>query len=342
MKYTIFSLLLATLLPPILITAQAHGTLSQGTLPKDLNGSNFTSPWPVKLFRFTSQSQPLEMALIDVKPRCRRPNGKTAVLLHGKNFCGQTWDETIRTLSSRGYRVIAPDQIGFCKSSKPAAYQFSLSQLAWNTRGLLDALGVDKVSVIGHSMGGMLATRFALQYPESVEELVLVNSVGLEDYLGKGVPYTSIDRNIVSESRSTYESIRGYEQATYYVGKWKQEYDIWVNMLVNIYYGPQRDNFVRNQAQIVDMVLTQPVAKDFRYVKPRTLLIVGEKDNTAIGVQWAPRQVAARLGRFRILARQVAREIPNCHLITFPQLGHAPQISHPDEFHRALLSWLSE
>src|SRR3984957_4833584 len=78
----------------------------------------FAYPWPVAQYRFASQDQTLEMAYMDVKPA--RPNGGTAVLLHGKNFCAATWQDTIRVLVDAGYRVIAPDQIGFCKSSKPA------------------------------------------------------------------------------------------------------------------------------------------------------------------------------------------------------------------------------
>jgi pimeloyl-ACP methyl ester carboxylesterase len=64
---------------------------------------------------------------MDVKPS--KPNGRTAVLLHGKNFCAATWESTIRTLTQAGYRVVAPDQIGFCKSSKPRQYQFSFHLL---------------------------------------------------------------------------------------------------------------------------------------------------------------------------------------------------------------------
>src|SRR5436305_218186 len=81
----------------------------------------FDYPFPVQHFAFTSQRQSLQMAYLDVKPD--RPNGQTAVLLHGKNFCAATWEPTIKHLVAAGYRVIAPDQIGFCKSSKPAAYQ---------------------------------------------------------------------------------------------------------------------------------------------------------------------------------------------------------------------------
>ncbi len=100
---------------------------------------------------------------MDVPPTCGTSNGKTAVLLHGKNFCGPTWGATASVLADAGYRVILPDQIGYCKSSKPASYQFSLQQLAENTLGLLNTLGdIDGFTLIGHSLGGMLATRFAL------------------------------------------------------------------------------------------------------------------------------------------------------------------------------------
>src|SRR5438270_12594496 len=69
----------------------------------------FAYPWPVTLHKFQSQGQRLEMAYMDVKPST--PNGRIAVLLHGKNFCAATWESTITTLKQAGYRVIAPDQI---------------------------------------------------------------------------------------------------------------------------------------------------------------------------------------------------------------------------------------
>lgn len=322
------------------VSAQANGTIDVGPFPEDLNGSNFTYPWPVKVFKFTSQLQELQMAFMDIKPTCK-PNGRTAVLFHGKNFCGPTWNETIRVLAGTGYRVIAPDQIGFCKSTKPDAYQFSLNQFAWNTRGLLNAAGVGNVTVIGHSMGGMMTARFGLQYPESIDEMVMVDPVGLEDYVQKGVPYISVDQNVATEATSTYQSIKGYEQAVYYVGQWKPAYDTWVNMLVNIYYGPKRQAYIKNQGQIVDMVLTSPVSHYFGDIKPRTLLMVGDKDKTAIGSQWAPPEVAAKLGHFDVLGPEVAAQLQNGDLYQFPDLGHAPQISDPDRFHKVLLNWLT-
>src|ERR1700728_1097743 len=114
----------------------------------------FDYPWPVSHFSFASQGETLDMAYMDVKPAT--PNGKTAVLMHGKNFCAATWQDTIAVLSAKGYRVIAPDQIGFCKSTKPAHYQFSFQQLAANTHALLSSLGIDHGIFIGNSTGGMI------------------------------------------------------------------------------------------------------------------------------------------------------------------------------------------
>src|SRR5690349_21541699 len=163
--------------------------------------------------------------------RPARPNGHTAVLLHGKNFCAATWKSTIEALIAAGYRVVAPDQIGFCKSTKPAHYQYSFQQLAANTHALLTSLGISRSTVIGHSTGGMLAVRYGLMYPEQVEQLVLVDPIGLEDWKAKGVPWQSVDAWYQRELRTTADGIRRYEQATYYAGTWDAAYEPWVQML---------------------------------------------------------------------------------------------------------------
>jgi pimeloyl-ACP methyl ester carboxylesterase len=140
----------------------------------------FSYPWPVLRFEFVSQGIPLHMAYMDVKPTM--PNGRTVMLLHGKNFVAATWQGTIAVLSHAGYRVIAPDQIGFGKSTKPAHYQYTFQQLAGNTHALLASLGIGRVTVVGHSTGGMLGVRYALMYPDEVAQLVLVVPIGLEDW----------------------------------------------------------------------------------------------------------------------------------------------------------------
>ncbi|NIV38047.1 MAG: alpha/beta fold hydrolase, partial [Anaerolineae bacterium] len=112
-------------------------------------------------------------------------------------------------------------------SSMPRHYQFTFDQLAANTKALLKKLGIDEATVMGHSMGGMLATQFALQYPGTTRHLVLLNPIGLEDWRGMGVPYVSIDTIYSSELEKDYESIKAYQKSSYYDGDWKQRYEPW-------------------------------------------------------------------------------------------------------------------
>lgn len=299
----------------------------------------FDYPYPVKTFTFQSQQQALEMVYMDVKPA--QPNGRTLVLMHGKNFCAATWVETIKVLADAGYRVVAADQIGFCKSSKPAHYQFSFQQLAANTRALLDAIGVDKVTVMGHSMGGMLATRFALMYPTQTEKLVMVNPIGLEDWKALGVPYRSVDEWYKRELNTNAEGIRKYQLSTYYAGQWRPEFDQWVEMQAGMYRGKGKEQVAWNSALTADMIMSQPVVYEFPHLKMPTLLLIGEQDNTALGKDAAPPALQKTLGNYQKLGRAAAKAIPKATLVNFPDLGHSPQIQAPARFHQALLKGLA-
>ena len=170
------------------------------------------------------------MAYMDVKPK--EANGKSVVLLHGKNFTGAYWEQTANELAKRGYRVIIPDQIGFGKSSKPEFYEYSLQQLAHNTKSLLDSLTIKQANIIGHSMGGMIAMRFTLMYPEYVSKLILEDPIGLEDWQ-QFMPYISLDTWIKKEMTISMESMRKYQSKSYYDDKWKPEYDQWLELQAN-------------------------------------------------------------------------------------------------------------
>lgn len=299
----------------------------------------FSYPHPIQRYAFSSQRQDLSMAYMDVAPTANA-NGRTVVLLHGKNFCGATWQDTIGTLARAGYRVIAPDQIGFCASTKPAAYQFSFAQLAANTRALLQSKGIERATIVGHSMGGMLAARYALQYPQAVEQLVLVNPIGLEDWQAEGVPYAAIDPLYQGELKTSFESIKAYQLRYYYNGNWKPEYDRWVAMQAGMYAGPGKEAVAWNQAQTTEVLFTQPVVHEFGRIKAPTLLLIGGKDRTAPGANRAAPEVAKRLGDYPELGRKAARAIPNATLVEFPELGHSPQVESPGQFHEALLRGL--
>lgn len=298
----------------------------------------FDYPYPVQQFGVNSQQQQLEIAYLDVP--AATPNGKVALLLHGKNFCAATWQGSIEALTAAGYRVIAPDQIGFCKSSKPKQYQFSFQQLAVNTKALLDKLNIKQVTVMGHSMGGMLATRFALLYPNETEQLVLVNPIGLEDWKALGVPYRTVDQWYQRELNTSAAGIKQYQLSTYYAGKWRPEFDRWVEMQAGMYNGEGKEQVAWNSALTAEMIFTQPVLYEFGQLKMPVLLMIGELDNTAIAKDIAPAELKPKLGNYATLGPAAVKAIPNASLITFADLGHSPHIQHPERFHQQLIKQL--
>jgi pimeloyl-ACP methyl ester carboxylesterase len=233
-----------------------------------------------------------------------------------------------------------PDQVGFCASTKPARYQYSFQQLVRNTDALLKSIGISRATLVAHSTGGMIATRYALMFPQAVEQLVLVDPLGLEDWQAKGVPPRTVDEWTQRELGQTADKIRDYERQTYYVGDWKPAWERWVDMLAGLQQGPGRELVARNSALIYDMIQTQPVVHEFPLLKVPIVLMIGTRDTTAIGSDVAPPEVKARIGHYDQLGPLIAESIPGARLIEFQGLGHAPQIQAPDEFDRRLVEAL--
>jgi len=320
--------------PPI---AAAASTSAAGDPRFDAELSAYPYPFPVRFLEIPSQEQTVKMAYMDVA--AAQPNGHTVVLLHGKNFSASSWETTIRFLSGRGYRVIAPDQIGFGKSSKPAHYQYSFQQLARNTSAVLDAAGVTTVSVVGHSMGGMLATRFSLMYPSRVEKLALVSPIGLEDWKTV-VPYHSIDQWYEQEKKATPDSVREYQRTSYYGGTWKPEYEPLIEATVGAMKHPDYPKVAWASALLYDMIYTQPVVYEFPQLRVPVLLVIGQRDRTALGRAWAPKEVAAKLGDYPALGKKAAAAIPGAILVELPGIGHLPQVEAFEAYSQALARFL--
>jgi pimeloyl-ACP methyl ester carboxylesterase len=329
------------------VGAAAHGLvllaaapLALAFPPVDPEGKDFAYPYPVHSFALESQRQHLQMAYLDERPA--QPNGRTVLLLHGKNFSAAYWAPTIAALTAAGFRVIAPDQVGFGKSSKPERYQFSFAGLAANTAALLQSLDINRVSVVGHSMGGMLAVRFARRYPARVERLALVSPLGLEDYgaaLGERAP--SINAWFAREKEQTPEKLRDYQRKTYFAGEWKPEYDDLIKMQAGFTRHPQYERVAWDSALLYDMILTQPVVSELDQLRVPTLLMVGARDRTAVGKDLVPAATAARMGDMPALARAAAGRIPGAHLVELPTSGHLPQIDAFARYREELLRFLT-
>lgn len=305
--------------------------------PTAANLENIDYPFPVGYLNLTLQQENLKMAYMDLPSK--KPNGETVVLLHGKNFCAAYWKKTALDLSKAGYRVIMPDQIGFGKSSKPEHLNYSFQLLAQNTKILLDTLNIQQVSVLGHSMGGMLATRFTLMYPEVVKKLILENPIGLEDYKVT-VPFMTVDEYYKKELKQTYDRIKDYQLTNYYGDHWKPEYDEWVNILAGWTLSADYPRIAWNAALTTEMIMMQPVFYEFEHINVPTLLLIGQRDRTALVNTKTPEEVKNKLGNYPELGKSTAKKITNSQLVELENVGHLPHIEAYPKFIAPLLQFL--
>lgn len=328
-------IVLSLLLAACLVSLAAAQPPAREPLGVALEGYSY--PYPVKFFPLKIDGQDLRMAYMDVAPPNETPVRGTVVLLHGKNFFGAYWKETIAVLNKAGFRAIVPDQIGFGKSSKPDLH-YSFHLLAANTRLLLDSLGVQRPVIVGHSMGGMIATRFALMYPEFASKLVLENPIGLEDYKEKA-PYVPTQTLYDQQLGQTEEQIWLYQRA-YYANP-KPAYEEYVRVPARQMASGEYPRLAWSAALTSQMIYEQPVSHEFALVRLPTLLVIGQSDRTAIGKERVLPEVAATMGNYPELGRRVAKEIPNARLVEIENCGHIPHFEAPEKFHAALLEFLN-
>lgn len=321
----------------VLACAAAASAQESATEPLGATMEGFAYPFPVRYLPLTMEGRPVQMAYMDVAP-AGAANGRTALLLHGRNFGGYYWARTIRFLSDAGFRVVVPDQIGFGKSSKPDL-GLSFHAGADQTRQLLDKLGVDKVTLIAHSMGSMFGARFTLMFPQRVERLVLECPIGLEDYRLK-VPYASKDELAREAATMTREAIDRFYRG--YFVTWKPEYQVFGDVAWRWMLGPDADRLARVAAHTYQMAYEQPVVYELPFVRSRTLVIGGEKDRSAIGRNRVSPQVRDSLGRFADLVPAAVKSMPDARGVLIEDVGHIPHLEATDRFHALLTDFLSQ
>jgi len=241
------------------------------------------------------------------------------------NFGGFYFSGPIEVLRREGFRVVAPDQIGFGRSSKPII-PYNFHDLALNTRKLLQSLGIAKAAIVGHSMGGMLAARFAASYPDLTERVVINNPIGLTDARWER-PWRTADDAYRATMAQTHDQAYQAFYANirrYFPGAWKPEYEQYVRIL----YAPTlsgdwpRLAMVRSIYQQITYL--DPVVYDWPHIKAKTLVLGGEQDGE----------------NFPALAKHIADTIPGAELVLIPNVGHVPHLQVPEIFYRELLKFL--
>ena len=301
----------------------------------DVLSQSVDYPSPVDYFKLNIEFNEVQMAYMDIAPTAS-PNGEAILLLHGKNFNGYYWKDLIPMLTNNGYRLIIPDQVGWGKSDKPNLH-YSFHQLALNTKKLLDKLHIDKVHIIGHSMGGMLAARFSLLFPEKVVKLVLENPIGLEDYR-TFIPYEPVEVQYEKERKATYASYKKYQQ-TYYTN-WKPEYEQYVAAQWAVFNARDSSKIAWTNALTWQMIYEQPIIYELKNIKVQTLLIVGSEDQTLFGKDRLPKEVANEHAKYFQHAVEAQKQIKYSKLIEVKGTGHIPHIEATNIFLEHVLAFL--
>ena len=319
------------------LNAQDSGALPAvptpaGIKPGSINCEECPYPHPSKYLDIQVYTEDARIAYMDV-PAQGAANGHTVLLLHGNNFGGFYFTPIIDALSKAGFRVVVPDQIGYGRSSKPVA-PYNLSSQARNTYLILQAEKIERVMVVGHSMGGMLAARFATQYPKAVERLVIYNPIGLSD--GRfDRPMPPIDELYRQALKADYQSIRSSlgRYVAHNPKAWNAEFEACTRIRYSWTLSAEWPRLAMVQALISQMLYADPVVYDWSHIQVPTLAFGGAED-----------MLLGPAARFQERMQALASTIPggNGRVLLLPGLGHVPHLEAPATTLPPLVAFLQE
>ena len=276
-------------------------------------------PYPVHFLELNRFQQDMRLAYMDVPPT-GRANGQTVFIQHGMNFYSEAYTPPLKALSAAGFRVIAVDRIGYGKSSKPIL-PYSFNFVAANMKSLLDELEIAEVAIVGHSMGGMTVSRFAMMYPDVTTHVVMVNQIGLTDQR-QSRPWRD---PFVGGGATTYQSIlRGHQR--YFPLRWPPEHLEFVRRQFGQTMSGEWNRIAQVRRLQGQMLYDDPVVYDWQHIETKALVMGGEEDGL--------------VDDFPGLAHNVDNELQNSTILLYPDVGHAPQIEIPDLFHTDLIRFL--
>jgi pimeloyl-ACP methyl ester carboxylesterase len=351
MKRSLLLALLATLPIGLALAAQPAGAqmrepavalgrepgIALGREPYGIGLEGFAYPYPVQMLPLVNDGEQVRMAYMDVQPAA--PNGRSVLLLHGRNFPSSYWAPVIKTLSEAGYRVVVPDQIGFGKSSKPVT-DLHFDTLARNTLALMDHLQIAKFDIVAHSLGGMLGVRIVRAFPERVAHLLLAAPIGLEDYR-LYVPPTPTEKILENEDRLTAEGYRKQLETNYSLKLPPEQVTPFIDARFNIKGSSEYPRWLRAFVNSAQMIYREPVVHEIPSIALPTLFVMGEDDHNAPGKPNAPETLRPKMGQNADLAKALAAKMPNAKAEVIPGVGHLVFLEAPTRFNELMLGFLA-
>jgi 2-hydroxymuconate-semialdehyde hydrolase len=227
---------------------------------------------------------------------------------------GISWFPVIGSLSAR-FMVIAPDVVGYGESDKPPAPYDSHYYCSWLS-DLMDALGLQKANVVGHSQGGAIALHYALDYPERLDKLAIVDSAGLGRLESVGGLFAMIWYILCPSQKA---SLRISKYMLY-----NSEKSIGLEALREYCIEVSRLPGARRAALLSNRLGSLIPPEQLGYISQETILIWGDQDNFYSVSQ----------------AKDAHKSVPECQIRIISNSGHVPFHDQPEEFNNVLMRFL--
>ena len=251
------------------------------------------------------------------------PGAPPLFLIHGFLSSTFVWSRVFLELAAAGFRVIAPDLIGYGYSAKPRNFDYSIESQAKMLAGLLERLGGNRATLVGSSYGGAVAATVALDQPELVRRLVLVGAVSNNEpkrFMMMRLVRTPLVGDIVSPLLAGSRRLLR--------ARMKRVYDRHQTSLdefrVDARFLPLRA--AGTHRAIIRTVRNwdaERIQREARLIKQPTLLIWGDNDP----------DVPLRDGE------ELQQQIESSRLLVFRDCGHHPQEEYPTAFTEAVLEF---
>ncbi|MDG2520910.1 alpha/beta hydrolase [Caulobacter segnis] len=342
MKLPLFLCALALTCAPFAASAQAP-TEAVRLAPMDATLKAYAYPHEVRFLPVVVEAKgkrvQTKLAYMDVAPTSLA-NGRTVLLLHGRNFPAGYWGGTIKALTAAGYRVIAPDQINFGKSGRVDDMAVRFDVMADHTWALLDHLKIEKVDVVAHSMGNVAGTRLVLAHPERAGRLVMYAPIGLQDYRPLTPPIDP-EALVRAESAKGAEAYRKELVGSYGLAS-PVVIEPFVTLREQLKAGDEWPFYVRTFNASAVAIRDLPVVQDIPRIPVKTLFLVGSTDRAAPGKAQASEADKAKFKTVAELAAEIAPTLPDARVRVFDGRGHLIHLEDPEAFNQAVLDFLAQ